>query len=75
MIPVNHNKDQHGTITLRVHQWHTYVGSNKQLSDWTSDPFDKRKIMLSTGNVTNYPKLVTSWLLRRTYGHHFTKLE
>lgn len=36
MTPMNHsnNQHQHGTMTPRVQQWPSYVGSNQQLSSW-----------------------------------------
>lgn len=31
VTPINHNSDQHGKISMKVHKWHSHVGS-QQLS-------------------------------------------
>lgn len=55
MIPMDHNKNQHGEITQRVPLYHVYLSSNKQLSNWPEESFEKIEIMAGTGNLPNYP--------------------
>ena len=46
----NHTSYQHGTIALRVQQWHTYLDGKQQFSSCTYDTFNKREIMIGTGS-------------------------
>lgn len=64
MEPLNHSDAQHGMIILRVQWWHACVGGNQQLSDWTSDPLQKKGTRIGTGDLVNYSVLVRSWLLK-----------
>lgn len=41
---------------------HTYIGNNQQLSNWSSDPLKKRKIMSGTRNLTNNIELIKSFM-------------
>lgn len=51
-----------------------YLGSNKQLSDWTQDLTNKRKIMRGTGNLAKCQRLVKSWILEKKLQLTFTEL-
>ena len=72
MIPMNHRND------LIVNQGCSrglHLGSNRQLSNWTSGYFNKRETMHGLGNLVNYPGQGKSWILEENYNHHFTKPE
>lgn len=60
---MTYNNNHPVMITLRVHQWHEYIGSNKQLCNCTEDTLSKSKIMPCGGNIVDYPGLVTSWIM------------
>ena len=51
MMLLNHNNDQLGTKVLSVLQWHSHLGSNQQISNWTEDSLHKMKMMLETSQV------------------------
>lgn len=62
MMPINHNNDQHGMVTLKMQQWHACLGGNQWLSNQTKDALNKRKTMHGTGNLANYSAM-KSWIL------------
>jgi hypothetical protein len=53
-------------ITLKVQLWYTHLGGNQPLSNWTSDPLNKRENIAGIGNIANYSVLVKSWILEKT---------
>lgn len=62
-MSINYNIDQHGMISTRVKQWHSYVGVDQQLTNWTQDALNKKKILPGAGTVVNYQRQVRSWIL------------
>lgn len=65
MKPIKHN-DQHGTITLRLWQWHMQLSSNQQLPHWKEVPLNKWGTFFDAGNLANYSGLST-WVSRKNY--------
>jgi hypothetical protein len=57
MMPVSSIKDHHGAITVRVQQWHAYLGGNQQLCNWTYDLLNRREYFSGVENQVNYPGL------------------
>lgn len=49
--------------TLRVKQWHSYLGGYQQLFNWTLGLLSRRKVIPDPGHLTNHPGLVMSWIL------------
>lgn len=58
----NHSNEQHGKICM-LKKWHSCVGGNQQLSNWTSNPLHRKEIMPGTGKLTSCPTLMMPWLL------------
>lgn len=47
-----------GTIIPRVQEWHVYLASSQQISNYTEDLLNKRETMSGTRNLANYSVLV-----------------
>lgn len=48
-------------ILFIITKWHSYVGGNQQLSNWTYGPHYRRETMPRTRNFASFP--VRSWTL------------
>lgn len=59
-MPVNHNNNQHDSLTLKVH---TNLGGYHQLSNWMLGQFSKRKMTPGSRNPVSYLRLEKSWTL------------
>lgn len=62
-IPKNYNDGQHGKTSAKTPSWHLYLGSNRQLSKWTSVPFSRMEIMPGSRNLASFLGLVRPWVL------------
>lgn len=67
MMAVNHINVKHGPTMLMVQYWHSYLGGNQLVSNWTSGSLNNGKTISSTQYLVTYSVLMKSWLLKGIY--------
>lgn len=54
---------QHGKMSLKVHQWHSYLDSNLQWSKGTSGMINKWEAVPGSGDLPDFLRLLGLWIL------------
>lgn len=65
LVAVSHDSDKCGKISLKGQQWHTYPGSNQQLSDWKTENWKPQQLPRAREVMDLGGKPTTTTLLKQ----------